>query len=198
MSYTATYKKLDGGEAEFTGEIAAEVFDGYRKHALEHVGGNLEIPGFRKGKAPESIIEKNVPEMAILEEMANHAIMDIYPKLLGEHKVEAIGSPMVQITKIARGNPLGFVIKTAVMPEVTLPDYKKIAKAENKNESTDVTDEEFENAKSAFEAYQIKAFEAAQKAKETKAKKLAEKLAKMSEEERIEREEYERLKKKYK
>ncbi len=146
MSYTATYKKLDGGEAEFTGEIAAEVFDSYRSHAIGHVGGNLEIPGFRKGKAPESIIEKNVPEMAILEEMANHAIMDMYPKLLAEHKVEAIGSPAVQITKIAKGNPLGFVIKTAVMPEVKLPDYKKIAKAEHKDESTDVTDEEFEKA----------------------------------------------------
>ncbi len=146
MSYTATYKKLDEGEAEFTGEIAAEIFSGYRKHALEHVGGNLEIPGFRKGKAPESIIEKNVPEMAILEEMANHAIMDMYPKLLAEHKVEAIGSPAVQITKIAQGSPLGFVIRTAVMPEVTLPDYKKIAAAERKEESTDVTDEEFEKA----------------------------------------------------
>ncbi len=146
MSYTATYKKLDEGEAEFTGEIAAEKFDSYRSHAIGHVGGNMEVPGFRKGKAPESIIEKNVPEMAILEEMANHAIMDMYPKLLAEHKVEAIGSPAVQITKIAKGSPLGFIIKTAVMPEVTLPDYKKIAQAESKNESTDVTDEEFEKA----------------------------------------------------
>mgnify|MGYP000078266370 CR=1 FL=1 len=51
-----------------------------------------------------------------------------------------------QITKIARGNPLGFVIKTAVMPEVTLPDYKKIAAAERKEESTDVTEEEFNQA----------------------------------------------------
>ena len=146
MSYTATYKKVDGGEAEFTGEISAEKFDSYRSHAIEHVGGNLEIPGFRKGKAPESVIEKNVPEMAILEEMANHAIMDMYPKLLEEHKVAAIGSPAVQITKIAKNNPLGFVIRTAVMPEVKLPDYKKIAKTESKIENAEVTDEEFEKA----------------------------------------------------
>lgn len=145
MSYTATYKKIDG-EAEFTGEIAGEKFDSYRSHAIEHVGGNLEIPGFRKGKAPESIIEKNVPEMAILEEMANHAIMDAYPKMLEEHKVQAIGSPAVQITKIARGNPLGFIIRTAVMPEVTLPDYKKIAASEKKDEKIEITDDEFEKA----------------------------------------------------
>jgi trigger factor len=145
MSYTATYKKLDG-EAEFTGEIAGEKFDSYRSHALEHLGANLEVPGFRKGKAPESVIEKNVPEMAILEEMANHAIMDVYPKLLEEHKVQAIGSPAVQITKIARNNPLGFVIRTAIMPEVELPDYKKIAKKEHREETIEVTDEEFEKA----------------------------------------------------
>lgn len=146
MSYTATYKKLDGGEVEFAGEIAAEKFDSYRTHAIEHVGAGLEVPGFRKGKAPASVIEKQVPEMAILEEMANHAIMDAYPKMLEEHKVAAIGSPAVQITKIAQGNPLGFIIRTAIMPEVTLPDYKKIAAAEKKDEKIEVTEEEFEKA----------------------------------------------------
>ena len=146
MSYTATYKKLDTGEAEFTGEIAAEIFEGYRSHALEHLGANIEVPGFRKGKAPENVLAKQIPEMAILEEMANHAIMDAYPKLLTEHKVNAIGAPAVQITKIAPANPLGFIIKTAIMPEVTLPDYKKIAKEEAKEVKVEVTDEEFTKA----------------------------------------------------
>ena len=142
--YKATYKKLDTGEAEFTGEITQEAFEGYRSHALEHLSKDMEVPGFRKGKAPESVLLKNIPEMAILEEMANHAIMDAYPKMLIENKVDPIGPPAVQITKIAAGNPLGFVIKTAIMPEVELPDYKKISAGARTEIKADVTDAEFE------------------------------------------------------
>jgi trigger factor len=146
MSYTATYKKLDGSEAEFIGEISADAFESYRSHAIGHLSNNIEVKGFRKGKAPENVIAGMIPEMAILEEMANHAIMEAYPKMLGEHKVNAIGAPAVQITKIAKGSPLAFTLRTAVMPEITLPDYKKIAKEENKETPVEVTDAELEEA----------------------------------------------------
>jgi trigger factor len=146
MSYKVTFKKLPGSEVEFTGEIESSVFDSYRSHAIGHLGENLEVPGFRKGKAPESVIAKNVPEMAILEEMANHAIMEAYPKMLKEHNVNPLGSPAVQITKIASGNPLAFTLRTAVVPDIELPDYKAIAKKESADVKVEVTDKEFEEA----------------------------------------------------
>ncbi len=146
MQYNATKETLDGSEISFTGEISAETFETYRAHAIEHLGRDMEIPGFRKGKAPEHIIKANIPEMVVLEEMANHAVMDVYPKLLTEHNVNALGQPAIQITKIAANNPLGFVIRTAVMPEVELPDYKAIASKTSKLEKTDISDEEFEKA----------------------------------------------------
>lgn len=146
MKYTATKQELDKSEVEFTGEIASETFEGYREHAYEHLGADLEVPGFRKGKAPKDILIKHIPEMTVLDEMANHAINDIYPKLLTEHSVNAIGNPAVKITKIAPGNPLGFTIRTAVMPEVKLPDYKAIAKKEGSEIKVEVTEEEFEKA----------------------------------------------------
>ncbi len=146
MSYTASVKKQEKGEVEFTGKVHAEAFEGYRSHAIEHLGGDLEVPGFRKGKAPETILMKHIPEMAILEEMANHAIMEAYPKMLGEHKINAIGQPAVQITKIAKGSDLEFTLRTAVMPELTLPDYKAISKKEGIEVKAEVTETEFEEA----------------------------------------------------
>jgi FKBP-type peptidyl-prolyl cis-trans isomerase (trigger factor) len=62
------------------------------------------------------------------------AISDAYPKILEENKIDAIGRPEITITKIAKGNDLEYKIKTAVIPEITLPDYKKIAKTENSKE----------------------------------------------------------------
>ena len=60
--------------------------------------------------------------------MAIIALEKEYPKIISEHKIKAIGLPEITLTKVAENNPLGFKIKTSVLPEITLPDYKKIAR----------------------------------------------------------------------
>ncbi len=129
---------------EITGEIPAELFESYREHAMGHIGAEMELPGFRKGHIPANILESKIPEMHILEEMAEHAIGEHYPKMLAELEIDAIGRPTIGITKVAKGNPLGFTITTALFPTVTLPDYKKIAKDTKAGAAVEVTDEDLE------------------------------------------------------
>jgi trigger factor len=75
--------------------------------------------------------------------MAERALAKVYPLLVELHKLDVIGYPKISITKIAKDNPLGFSLTVAVVPEVKLPDYEKIAKEVNKaKESKEVTDEE--------------------------------------------------------
>ncbi len=145
---SVTITKQPQGLIELAGELDSASFEAYRPKAIEYIAAQIEIPGFRKGKAPIDMVEKNVTPDAILQEMAEYAIAEIYPAIMKENKIDAIGQPQVMITKLAAGNPLGFKITTAVIPEVTLPDYKKIAKEENKNKSAvePVTDEEMEKA----------------------------------------------------
>lgn len=142
--------KLPKSEIEIEGEIETTVFESYYKKALENLGKNLEIDGFRKGKVPENIMISKIPEISILEEMAELALGEHYPKMIEEHKLDVIDRPEIAITKLGRNNPLGFKIKTATIPEVTLPDYKKIAKDINSSitpeeKNITVTDEELEN-----------------------------------------------------
>jgi len=141
-------KKLPDSEVEIKAEIPSENFDSYRKKAVAELNKEFELPGFRKGRVPENIFLEKVPEITILEEMAEMAINDAYPKIVDEHKLEPLGRPEVSITKIAKGNPLCFTIKTAVIPEVRLPDnYKKIAgKIAGEKEDIIATDEEVEKA----------------------------------------------------
>lgn len=140
-----TIKKLENGEVEIAGELPEKDFEVYRKKALERIGKDIEVPGFRKGHVPEEVLTKKVSEMAVLEEMAQLALGETYPKILAGHKIDAIGQPEISITKLAKNNPFGFKIKTAVMPEVKLPDYKTIAKeAGGQKEKVDVTDEDIE------------------------------------------------------
>jgi trigger factor len=79
--------------------------------------------------------------MVILEEMANFALRAAYMKAVEDHKLNPIADPQVNITKIAKGNPLELTITVPVMPEITLPAYKKIAKtAVTDGEKVEVTD----------------------------------------------------------
>ncbi len=147
MSKKHTVKKLPKSIVEIEGEIDAEVFEAFRANALKKIAAQFEMPGFRKGHVPEHVIVKNVPEISILEEMAEHALAEHYPKILELEKIDAIGRPEIGITKIAANNPLGFKITTAVVPEFELPDYKALAKAKNAEmKVADVSDEDIEQA----------------------------------------------------
>lgn len=141
--------KLLKSEIEIEGEIETNVFESYFNKALKKLGEKMEIAGFRKGKVPENILLSNIPEIRILEEMAEMALMEHYPKIIAEEKIDAISRPEISITKIARKNPLGYKIKTTIMPEIKLPDYKKLAQKTigeitEKEKDTTVTEEEVE------------------------------------------------------
>ena len=149
-------KKLPKSEVEIEGELEADIFEAYFERALKKLGENVEIDGFRKGKVPENVLLSKIPESHILEEMAEMALGEHYPKIIADlpaqagEKIIPISRPEISITKLARKNPLGFKIKTAVLPEMELPDYKKIAKETvsgitDAEKSVTVTDEEVEN-----------------------------------------------------
>jgi FKBP-type peptidyl-prolyl cis-trans isomerase (trigger factor) len=140
--------KADGSKIEITGTVPALKFESYRKKALENINNEISIDGFRKGKIPENILISKVGDMSILEEMAELALSQAYPKIVIEEKLDVIGRPEIQITKIAKDSPLEFKIISAVVPEVKLDDYKKIAKEEisKQKEIEPVTDKDIEDA----------------------------------------------------
>ena len=132
---------------EIEGELPFEDLALHEADVVKKILENYEVDGFRKGKVPEAVARERLGDMVVLEEMAERAIAAAYPEIIKENKIDAIGRPEIIITKIARGSALGFRAKTAVVPDVKLPDYKKIAKENNskKGEEIMVTDEEVEN-----------------------------------------------------
>ena len=158
-------EKLDGSQVKISGEIPYEELKKERSASIKKLGQDIKIDGFRPGNIPENILIEKIGEMAILTEMAERALAHFYPHIVEAHALEVIGHPQIQITKIAPENPLGFTATVATMPEITLPDYKKIASETNKNrESEEVTDEDVEKQikdimrqRIAFEKLQKKA-----------------------------------------
>jgi len=160
-----TVEKQEGSQVKITGEIPYSELLEERAGAIKALGKNVKIDGFREGKVPEAVLVKTIGEMAILAEMAERAIAHMYPHILEEHNIDAIGYPQISITKIAPENPLGFTATVAVLPTITLPDYKALAKTVNAaKESTEVTDADVDKQindilrqKAAYERLQKKA-----------------------------------------
>lgn len=167
-----TVEELPDSQVKITGELPYEELQSERNAALVALGKNVELDGFRKGHIPTPVLEKHLGEMAILAEMAERAISHSYPHIIDEHKIEAIGHPQIEVTKIAPENPLGFTITVAVVPTFDLPDYSKIAGEVNKNRPSDeVTEEELnekikeiQTQKRAYERMQELAKQSAEKA----------------------------------
>lgn len=160
-----TVENLPESQVKISGELPFAEVESERTASIVALGRNVEIDGFRKGNVPQAILERHLGEMTILAEMAERAIGHAYHHIIDEHKIEAIGHPKIEITKLAKGNPLGFTAIVSVMPNVELPDYGKIAKKVNgEKPSDDVNDEEVEKQvqdilrqKRAYERLQAKA-----------------------------------------
>lgn len=139
-------KDLPKSEVELKIVVDAAELESYHDKGLAAIQQVVEVDGFRKGNAPEDLIVKKYGDMIILEEMANIALRDAYTKAIDEHKINPISQPSVTITKLAKGNPLELTITVPVMPEVTLPEYKKIAKeAVKDDEKIEVTDKDIDD-----------------------------------------------------
>lgn len=158
-------EKVEGSQVKITGEIPYEEVVKHRAKTLKTLGMKMKVDGFREGHVPEAIVVQKIGEMALLTEMAESALAVTYPEILKAHNIDAIGHPKIEITKIALENPLGFTATVAVLPEIKLGDYKKIAKNLNKEkEDVLVTDEDVEKQvkdilrqKAAYERLQAKA-----------------------------------------
>jgi len=132
-------KNLPESELEIEAEISYETLTKHRAAAVKKISGTVSVAGFRVGHVPENILVQKVGELAILEEAAHNAVEKTLSEILGEKKISILGEPRVSITKLAAENPLGFKITLSVLPEVKLPDYKKIAASENARKSEEIS-----------------------------------------------------------
>jgi trigger factor len=104
----------------------AELEPSLRK-AYREIGAQVTIPGFRKGKVPNSVIDQRVGRGTILTEAVQEAIPEQILAAVREHDVKTLGRPEVEITEFGDGQPLKFTAEVDVRPQITLPDLSAIS-----------------------------------------------------------------------
>lgn len=140
MSYTL--ENLEKNKVKLTIEVAAEVFEeGMKKSYAKNVK-HLNIPGFRKGKAPRKMIEKMYGPAIFYEDAVNFVIPDAYDNAVAEADIHPVSQPEIDIVSIGEADkPFSFSAVVFTKPEVKLGTYKgvEIEKVEFK-----VTDEDID------------------------------------------------------
>jgi trigger factor len=111
--------------------------------AYRRIGGQITIPGFRKGKVPPRVIDQRVGRGAVLEEAINEALPKLYGQAVEDSDLAAVGQPEVDITSLEDGEQLVFTAEVDVRPEFELPAYDGIAVTVD---DVAVTDDEVDEA----------------------------------------------------
>ena len=122
----ATLISKENNRAKFTMDFTAEEFEVAVVKAYQDSKDKFNIDGFRKGKAPRSIIEKHFGEGVFFEDAINNLFQTAYPEALNELDLEVIDSPQADFSEIGKGKPLTVTIDVAVYPVVEVKDYKGI------------------------------------------------------------------------
>ena len=117
-------EKLEKNMAKLTIEVPAEELEAALEKAYQKSKNRINIPGFRKGKAPRKMIEKMYGAGIFYEDAANILIPDAYTKAVEECEEVIVSQPEISVVQIEKGNPFIFTAEVAVKPEVTLGDYK--------------------------------------------------------------------------
>ncbi|MBZ0310400.1 MAG: hypothetical protein K8I82_30340, partial [Anaerolineae bacterium] len=137
-------ERLENHTARLTVEIEAERFDQAKKEAARRIAKKVNIPGFRRGKAPYKILVSYVGEASIIEEAVEIIGNQIYPDALKEAKLEPYGPGSLEDFSVDPVPSFKFVLP--LEPEINLGDYRSIRfpYSENPVEDTDV-DKVFDN-----------------------------------------------------
>lgn len=117
-------ENLEHNMVKVTIEVDAAKLDAAITKAYNKKKYQFNIPGFRKGKVPQKLIEKEYGVEIFYEDAANILIPDAYAEEMKDCDLEIVSRPEIDVVQLEKGKPFIFTAELAVKPEVTLGDYK--------------------------------------------------------------------------
>ena len=138
MALTET-NKIETNKFELTVQVGPEEFEKALERAYRKNVKRINVPGFRKGKAPRKMVEKLYGEGVFFEDAINELYPDALADAIKEAKLEVVARPQVEAREVAKDKGFTFVATCVVKPEVTVGEYKGI---EVEKKVKTVTDED--------------------------------------------------------
>lgn len=127
-----TTKHLSDTKVELTITLDAGDLADAEKVALVKLSKDVKVPGFRKGKVPIAVAQKNVDPRVLQEQVLDDAVSKAVASAFIEEKLQALDRPAVEIKKYVPGEMLEFTAEAEILPKITLGNYKKLKAVEEK------------------------------------------------------------------
>jgi len=134
-------QKLDGSKVLLEIEVPVEEVTKAFNEAYRTIAKKVNIPGFRKGKAPKKILDVHIGKEAVREEAFQIILPKAYYKAIQEKDFEPVDRPDIDLVKLEEGEPCLFKATVQGLPEVTLGEYKDLG---IKKEQTEVAEDAIE------------------------------------------------------
>jgi trigger factor len=126
-----TSEKIENCQVALNVEMEGSETEKYMGIALEHLARRVVLPGFRKGKAPVSLVEQHIGKQAIIQEALEHLVPEAYEEALKSESILAIDQPKIELVQL---DPIIFKAIVPTKPEVTPGNYRDIRMEMGKKE----------------------------------------------------------------
>ncbi|CAI3452600.1 trigger factor [Enterococcus cecorum] len=144
---TATFEKTATNEGVLTFSIPQEEIQQGLTIAFNKVKGNLNVPGFRKGKVTRQVFNRMFGEEALYEDALNAVLPKAYDAAVAEAGLDVVAQPKIDVKNMEKGQDWVITAEVTVKPEVKLGEYKNLTVAKQEREVTDADVEERLNQK---------------------------------------------------
>ena len=147
----SSVETLSPTRVRLTVEVPFEELAPSLDSAYKRIAAQISIPGFRKGRVPNVVIDQRVGRGVVLDEAVNEHLPRAYSAAVEEHKVQPLGQPEVDVTQFADGADLTFTAEVDVRPDIELPDYDGIPVQVDDADVTDAdVDEQLQSLQRRF------------------------------------------------
>jgi trigger factor len=130
---------LSPTRAKLTVEVPFEELKPSLDKAYKQIAQQVNVPGFRRGKVPPQVIDRQVGRGVVLDQAVNEVLPQKYSEALQENNLTPLAQPEIEVTKFEDNGPLEFTAEVDVKPEIVLPDYTGI---EAEVDDVEVTDDD--------------------------------------------------------
>ena len=144
---TETFEKTATNEGVLTFSIPQEEIQQGLTIAFNKVKGNLNVPGFRKGKVTRQVFNRMFGEEALYEDALNAVLPKAYDAAVAEAGLDVVAQPKIDVKSMEKGQDWVITAEVTVKPEVKLGEYKNLTVAKQEREVTDADVEERLNQK---------------------------------------------------
>lgn len=123
---TSTIARSDDGSIQITFTIAWVVIKKARREAITELGKDIDVPGFRKGKAPENKVQEQIPQNTLLEKTLSIILPKTFTDTIVKEKIKPAIYPKFEVLKAEEENDWQVRAVTVEIPEIELGDYRKV------------------------------------------------------------------------